>query len=1022
LLAWCVFSFGAAATLGADGEEFRDVRAHIAGLVERGRVPSVAVAVLKGDEVVWAEGFGLANRRTGAKATPNTIYRLASVSKPITATGLMILVDRGRVDLDAPANQYLSGAKISARVGVADAITVRRIANHTAGLPLHHNFFYDGRPPAPIEESIRRYAFAATEPGEAWVYSNLGFGILGFITQTVSGSPWRSFMDVELYDRLGMSRTSDRIRPGHEAEAAVPYTQDVAGRFVPVGDYEFDHPGASAVWSSANDMLKFARMHLRGGELDGVRVLSERATKAMQEPTGHRSDGSSMGVSWAVTTERGRRCLSHTGGMPGVSTTLEIFPDDRAALVVLMNCSTDNVNRSLARRITRALFPHGGKKDEKDEQDDDRAPARPRDHDIPSPWAGAWAGKLAHPDGDVSLRLTLETPRSARVVCGGHTPVELSDVALRDGRLHARLNGLLLARPDYHGTTWVDFTLSLKGTRLHGVATANGPGYYALSHWVELTRDPSTEIVQAGPGYDLLIRGGRVVDGCGTPWYGADVAIRDGRIAAVGRLGQAKAKQVLDARGLIIAPGFIDMMGQTGAPFLRDSRAGDNLLTQGITTINAGEGESDAPLVGDDAKRAGWSTTSEFFAKLEAAGMPMNLVQTVGHTQVRKAVVGDVDRRATAEELGRMKALVREGMEAGAIGLSTSLIYPPAVYAPVDEIVELARVAGEYGGRYFTHMRNEGDRLLEAVDEALAIGERAGTPVHIFHLKAAGRANWPKMEEAIARIKAARAAGRQVGADVYPYLNNGLEMAAFIHPAHSAEGRAGLLRRLDEPQARATIRREMETQDGWENWYRHVGRDWENVVVGGMTTGPYKSHNGRPLAAIARDLGKDPWDVFFEVTKAGAFALPASMSEPNKIEAIRQEFVSFCTDAGPAGSSASTHPRAFGSFPRVLARYVRELGVLSLEQAVARMTSVAAAELGLYDRGRLAPGLAADLVVFDPERIRDQATPAEPTRRSDGIRFVVVNGQLVVDDGKPTATRPGRVLKGSGRRIVDAPG
>jgi N-acyl-D-amino-acid deacylase len=522
---------------------------------------------------------------------------------------------------------------------------------------------------------------------------------------------------------------------------------------------------------------------------------------------------------------------------------------------------------------------------------------------------------------------------------------------------------------------------------------------------------------EAAPDYDVLIKNGRVVDGCGTPWYRADLAILDGKIAAIGRLGDAKARRVIDASGLVVAPGFIDMMGQTAALFLRDPRAGDNLLTQGITTINAGEGVSDAPLVGDEAKRAGWSSMAEFLAKLDQFGMPMNMVQTVGHTQVRKIVIGDVDRRATPGELDRMKALVREGMEAGAIGLSTSLIYPPAVFAPTEEIIELARVAGEHGGGYFTHMRNEGDRLLEAIDEALAIGDRAGTPVHIFHLKAAGQANWPKMELAIARIKVARAAGQQVGADIYPYLNNGLDLASLIHPGHSAEGKAGLLRQLDDPTARAIIRREMETQADWENWYRHVGRDWDNIVIGGMNAEPYKSHNGRPLAAIARSLGKDPWDVFFEAAKLGAFALPRSMSEANKIEGIRQEFMSFDTDAGPAGSlTTSTHPRAFGSFPRVLSHYVRELGILTLEQAITRMTAVAANELGLHDRGRLAPGLAADLVIFDPDHIRDRATLAEPAQRSEGVRFLIVNGQLVLDDGKPNEARPGRVLRGPGHR------
>ncbi len=272
----------------------------------------------------------------------------------------------------------------------------------------------------------------------------------------------------------------------------------------------------------------------------------------------------------------------------------------------------------------------------------------------------------------------------------------------------------------------------------------------------------------AGGRYDLLLKNGRIVDGAGTPWYVADVAIRDGKIAAIGRLNPADAVQTIDAAGLVVAPGFIDMMGQTGSPFLKDPAAGINLLTQGITTINAGEGDAAAPLAGDAARQAGWSSHREYFALLDKTGMPINVVQTVGHTQVRRLVLGEVDRRPLPAELERMKALVREGMEAGAIGVSTALIYPPAVYASTEEIGDLARVAGEYGGGYFTHMRNEGDRLLEAIDEALAIGEAADCRVHIFHLKAAGRQNWGKMEQAIARIKAARAAGRQVAADIYP--------------------------------------------------------------------------------------------------------------------------------------------------------------------------------------------------------------------------------------------------------------
>src|SRR5580765_7197458 len=281
-------------------------------------------------------------------------------------------------------------------------------------------------------------------------------------------------------------------------------------------------------------------------------------------------------------------------------------------------------------------------------------------------------------------------------------------------------------------------------------------------------------------------------------------------------------------------------------------------------------------------------------------------------------------------------------------------------------------------------MRNEGDRLPEAIDVALAIGEAANCRVHIFHLKAAGRQNWGKMDLAIARIKSARAAGRQVAADIYPYINNGLGITAFIHPRHAAEGPGVLRRKLDDPQVRAEIRREMETNFEYENWHRHTGFDWDRVVLGGMNGQPYAEHNGKSLLAIARALSKDPWDVFFDACRMHAFALPQTMTEANLIKATREEFVSYCTDVGPAGgSSIASHPRASGAFPRVLSRFVRDLGVISLERAVAQMSAVAANEVLCYDRGRLAPGLAADIVVFDAGLVADRATFAEPQETAE---------------------------------------
>jgi N-acyl-D-aspartate/D-glutamate deacylase len=547
---------------------------------------------------------------------------------------------------------------------------------------------------------------------------------------------------------------------------------------------------------------------------------------------------------------------------------------------------------------------------------------------------------------------------------------------------------------------------------------AKRPVFAALAVWLSASIASALYAQQA---FEIVIAGGRLVDGSGSPWYVADVGIRGGKIARIGRIDAAAGQRVIDAAGLVVAPGFIDMMGQTATPMLDNPASGLNLLTQGITTINAGEGISAAPLGDDDARRLGWRTMADYFRRIDEKGLPLNVAQTIGHTQVRAIVLGDVDRRPSADELKRMGDLVGEAMQAGAIGVSTALIYPPAVYAQTEEIASLAQVAGRFGGRYYTHMRNEGDRLEEAIDEALEIGRRGKTPVHIFHLKAAGQQNWGKMQLAIAKIKAARAAGEQVTADIYPYINNGLGIAAFIHPRHFSQGHDQFIRRLDDPALRAEIRKEMETTAGWENWFRHVGYDWGKVVIGQTSNRRYASLAGQSVAEMAKAKNEDPWDTFFHLVRAGAFALPESMSEENKLLALREEFISFCTDVGPAGVGSAglqiaSHPRAYGAFPRLLSKYVRDLGGISLERAVAQASAAAANAVMAYDRGRIAEGLAADLIVFDYNQLADKATFSKPSEPSVGMKYVLVNGTLVLDDGRFTGQRPGRVLRGPGYR------
>ena len=520
---------------------------------------------------------------------------------------------------------------------------------------------------------------------------------------------------------------------------------------------------------------------------------------------------------------------------------------------------------------------------------------------------------------------------------------------------------------------------------------------------------------------DIVIKGGRVVDGTGSPWYLGDLGIEGGLIVRIGNIPVDDAETVIDATGLIVAPGFIDMMGQTASPMLDDPKTAINLLTQGITTINAGEGGSAAPLSDSDGRRKGYTTMAEYFAIIDSYGLPVNVVQTIGHTQVREIVLGDQERRPNDEELTRMQSLVREAMEAGAIGVSTALIYPPAVYAETEEIAALAAVAGEHGGRYYTHMRNEGDKLLEAIDEALEIGATGKAPVHIFHLKTAGRQNWGKMPQAIARIKAARAAGQHVTADIYPYVNNGLGISALIHPRHFAEGYDTLRSRLGDVDLRAEIRGEMESTEGWENWYRHAGKDWNRIVVGSTNNKLYEGLDGQTVAAIAKAKNEDPWDTFFNLVQSSAFVLPETMSDANKILAMQQEFVSFCTDVGPAGGDRiASHPRAFGAFPRLLSRYVRDLGAISLERTVAQASAAAANNVLAYDRGRIAIGLAADVIVFDYDKLAVRADFVNPHALSEGMKHVIVNGQLVLQDGKVTDARPGRVLRGPGYKVETA--
>ena len=541
-------------------------------------------------------------------------------------------------------------------------------------------------------------------------------------------------------------------------------------------------------------------------------------------------------------------------------------------------------------------------------------------------------------------------------------------------------------------------------------------------------------LTPTGQAFDVVIVNGHIVDGTGSPWYSGDVGIRGGRIAAIGKLDGAARKRTIDARGKVVAPGFIDMLGQSELTMLVDPRLPSKVF-QGITTEITGEGNSVAPLNERmiAADRAGyrhlgitpdWRTLGEYFARVERQGMGINLATYVGATSVRRMVLGDDDVQPTAAQLDPMRKLVDGAMRDGAMGLSTALQYTPAPYAKTEELIALAGEAGKFGGIYATHMRSEGDTVLDAIDEAVRIGREGHLPVEIWHLKAAGKANWGRMPELVARIEAARAAGVDVSADTYAYTAWFNTFSAFIPPWAHDGGDDALIARLKDPGARARIRKEMLDPKGdWDNEWQEIPGP-EAVQIAVVQAPELVPLQGKRLSEVAAMWKEDAIDALCDILiKDHAFTEVAvfGMDERDVELALKQPWVSVDNDSqgtSPEGllGSEHPHPRAYGTFPRVLRKYVREEHLLTLEEAVRKFTALPAERMRLTDRGVLKAGLAADVVVFDAETIRDLATFEQPNQLSVGMDAVLVNGVAVVEAGKLTGKLPGRVLRGPGWR------
>ena len=533
------------------------------------------------------------------------------------------------------------------------------------------------------------------------------------------------------------------------------------------------------------------------------------------------------------------------------------------------------------------------------------------------------------------------------------------------------------------------------------------------------------------PAFDLVITNGHIIDGTGSPWYSGDLGIRDGKIAAIGNLSSAPRKRTIDAAGKVVAPGFIDMLGQSEHTILVDPRLPSKIF-QGITTEITGEGGSAAPL--NDAiiqsDRAtyehlkispDWRTFRQYFARLEKQGMSINLASYVGATQVRRMVLGDNDVQPTPAQLDQMKALVRDAMKDGAAGVSTSLEYTPAPYAKTEELIALATEAGKSGGIYATHMRDESNSVLEAIDEALRIGREAHIPVEIWHLKVAGKANWGRMPEVVAKINAARAAGADVSADTYAYTAWFNEFSAFIPPWAHDGGNAKLIERLKDPATRARIRKDLLTPSkDWDNeWQEIPGPD--AIMIGAVVNEKLVPLQGKRLSEIAKLWNKDPMDALFDflIEDPSSEVAVFGMSQPDVTLALQQPWVAIDNDSegtSPEGllGQAHPHPRAYGTFPRILAKYVREEKILTLEDAIRKFSALPAQRMRLTDRGVLKAGMWADVTIFDPATVRDRATFDNPNQLSEGMDYVLVNGVPVIDQGKMTGQLPGKVLRGPG--------
>jgi dihydroorotase/N-acyl-D-amino-acid deacylase len=1031
---------GAPEAARSEGEGLEGLDAFVEATMAEWKVPGLALAVVKDGQVVRLQGYGVRDVETKRPVTTRTLFPIASISKSFTVTGLGLLADGKKLDWDRPVREIVPEFVLKDPVA-SDHASTRDLVAHRTGLPRHDRVWYRAGQSRAEIVALLRHLEPSREFRAAWQYNNLMYLAAGVVAERISGQPWEDFTRERIFRPLGMTASRFLV-------AGVDKADDFARPHARSGDtvraIRFYHDEglapAGGIVSNAEEMARYLQFHIDKGRWQGRSLLSEAMAEQMQTPQGVIPESevqplhatafselghSSYGLGYFITSYRGRKLVWHSGSLDGFSLLFSFLPHEKIGVLVLTNLTA---NRPVPVCVTRNVFDRllglppidwVGRAKELDRKAEhqraegkSKAEAARRTGTSPTHALAEYAGTFAHPAyGSVSIRagrpgLELAWANGSARLNHHHYDVFETDVDEdgADDNPVPRIRVAFLYNPQGN----IDrLTMPLE-PRVAEIVFQRSP------HEPPPAPAPAPE----HPVYDVVILGGRVVDGTGDAWFSGDVALSGDRIARIAPAGTLRgtAGRTIDARGLVVAPGFIDIQGHSREQLLTGDGRVIGKVTQGVTTEILGEGTTNAPSH-EVREFDGPHGFDAWLRAMERHGASINFGSFLGSGTVRSYAKSMAQGPPSASELEQMKGLVRAAMKDGAFGLASALIYPPDSFVATADLIALCRELAPFGGIYITHMRSEGDMLLEAIDEAIEIGRTAGVPVEIYHLKAGGRRNWSKARAAIDKIAAARATGQDVSADMYPYTAGGTGLTACLPPWASADGK--LFANLADDAVRARIRAEVEhpTSD-WENLGALATP--ENVLVLGLRKEENRRYAGKRLAEIAADRGRDWLDTAMDLILSERQRIDTiyfMMSEENVALQLRQPWIKFGTDAGghdPEHAEGLVHPRSYGTYPRILGKYVREEKVLPLEDAVRKMTSAVAARLSIRDRGLLREGFLADVVVFDQETIQDRATYEAPHQLSQGVRHVFVNGQEVVRDGQHTGARPGRIVRGPG--------